>query len=146
MRLEYCFSTSKKQRQSYEVNVQAVLAFREVGKGHCVMTTSSKVLNMPVAPRCSNFTKIPNKRLLPVVKQCANDGMVNHVMHVKGIIENDAGECGISLGGTWQKRGYSSDNDVVTAISLDTKKCLDVQVLPNKCQQCLKWSKTQNEA
>jgi hypothetical protein len=66
-------------------------------------------------------------------------------MHVKEIIENDAGECGISMDSTWQKRGYSSHNGVVTAISLDTKKCLDVEVLSEKCQQCLKWSKKQND-
>ena len=78
------------------------------------------------------------------MKQYVNDSMVNNAMHVKEIIENDAGECGISIDGTWQKRGYSSHNGVVTAISLDTKKCLDVEVLSDKCQQCLKWSKKQN--
>ena len=29
---KYCFNTSKKQGQSYEVNVRPVLAFREIGK------------------------------------------------------------------------------------------------------------------
>ena len=142
---KYCFNTSKKQGQSYEINVRAVLAFREIGKGHSAMTTFSKVLNMPTPPRRANFTKIQNKKLLPVVKQCASDSMVNNAMHVKEIIENDAGECGISIDGTWQKRGYSSHNGVVMAISLDTKKCLDVEVLSDKCQQCLKWSKKQND-
>jgi hypothetical protein len=71
--------------------------------------------------------------------------MVNNVVHVKEVIDNDVGECGISIDGTWQKRGYSSHNGVVTAISLDTKKCLDVEVLSDKCQQCLKWSKKQND-
>ena len=142
---KYCFNTSKKQGQSYEVNVRAVLAFREIGKGHSAMTTFSKVLNMPAPPRRANFTKIQNKKLLPAVKQCANDSMVNNAMHVREIIENDAGECGISIDGTWEKRGYSSHNGVVTAISLDTKKCLDVEVMSDKCQQCLKWSKKQND-
>ena len=32
---KYCFNTSKKQGQSYEINVRAVLAFREIGKGQC---------------------------------------------------------------------------------------------------------------
>ena len=79
------------------------------------------------------------------MKQCANDSMVNNAVHVKEVIDNDAGECGISIDGTWQKRGYSSHNGVVTAISLDTKKCVDVEVLSDKCQQCLKWSKKQND-
>jgi hypothetical protein len=33
-----------------------------------------------------------------------------------------------------------SHNGVVTAISLDTKKCLNVEILLDKCQACqLKW-------
>ena len=73
------------------------------------MTTLSKVLNMHA---CSTKTcpLQQNKKLLPVAKQCANDSMVNNAMHVKEIVENDAGECGIFIDGTWQKRGYSSHN------------------------------------
>ena len=106
------------------------------------MTTLSKVLNMPATARHANFTKIQNKKLLPVVKQSANDSMVNNAMHIKEIVENDAGECGISIDGTLQKHGYSLHNGVVTAISLDTKKCLDFEVLSDKCQQCLNGAKS----
>ena len=146
MRLKILFNTSKKQGHYYEVNVRVVLALREIGKGHSAMTTLSKVLNMPGPPRRANFTKIQNKKILLVVKQCANDSIVNNAMQVKEVIENDAGECGISTDVTWQKHGYSFHPGVVTAISLDTKKFLDVEVLPDKCQQCLKWSDRQNES
>ena len=47
---KYCFYTSKKQGQSHELNVRAVLAFREIGKGHNALTTFSKVLNMLAPP------------------------------------------------------------------------------------------------
>ncbi len=69
----------------------------------------------------------------------------NNAVHVKEVIDNDAGECGISIDGTWQKRGYSSHNGVVTATFSRPQKCLDVEVLSDKCQQCLKWSKKQND-
>ena len=120
-----------KSHGSHEEKI--LIIFIEIGKGHSAMTTFSKVLNMPVPPRCANFTKIQNKKLLSEAKQCANDSMVNNAMHVMEITENDAGECGISIDGTSQKRSYSSHNGVVTAISLDTKKCLDVEVKSNKC-------------
>ena len=70
---------------------------------------------MPATARRANFSKIQNKKALSdrVVKQCANDSMVNNAVHVKEIIENDAEECGISTDGTWQKRGYSSHNGVI---------------------------------
>ena len=59
---KYCFNTSKKKGQSYKVNGRAVLAFREIGKGHSAMTTFSKILNMPAPPRRANLTKIQNKK------------------------------------------------------------------------------------
>ena len=102
-------------------------------------------MNMPSPPTRRNFTKIQNKKLLPVVKQVANDSMMNNAMNVKDSCGNDKGECGISLDGTWQRRGHVSHNGVVTAISLDTKKVLDVEVLSDKCQACQKWQKKQND-
>lgn len=40
---------------------------------------------------------------------------------------------------------FVSHNGVVAAISLDAKKRLDVEILSDKCQQCLKWSIKQND-
>ena len=141
---KYSFSSSAKQGHSYEVNVRGVLAFREIGRGHTAMVTFTKIMNMPPPPTSTNFTKIQNKKLLPVVKTLANDSMINNASNVKATCVNEEGECGISLDGTWQRRGHVSHNGVVTAISLDTKKCLDVEILSDKCQACEKWQKKQN--
>ena len=149
---KYCFHTSKKQGPSFEVNVRAVLAFREIGRSHNAMVTFTKLMNMPSPPNHRNFTKIQNKKLLPVVKQVANDSMMNNAMNVKDCCGNEKGECGISLDGTWQRWGHVSHNGVVTAISLDTKcsptsatALLDVEVLSDKCQACQKWQTKQND-
>lgn len=142
---KYCFNTSKKQGHSHEVNVRAVLAFREIGRGHTAMTTFSKVMNMPAPPARSAFTKIQNEKVLPVVKQLASDSMVNNALKVRDEHANDNGECGISIDGTWQKRGHTSHNGVVTVISLDSKKCLDAEVLSDRCQQCQKWKQRIND-
>lgn len=40
----------------------------------------------------------------------------------------------IALDGTWQKRGYSSLNGVVSAISVSTGKVVDIQVLSKHCR------------
>jgi hypothetical protein len=108
-------------------------------------TTFTKLMNMPSPPTRRNFTKIQNKELLPVVKQVANDNLMKNVMNVKDSCGNEKGECGISLDGTWQRWCHVSHNDVVTTISLDTKKVLDVKVLYYKCQACQKWQKKQND-
>ena len=42
----------------------------------------------------------------------------------------------VSVDGTWQRRGYSSLNGVVVAISIDTGKIVDLEVLTRYCRQC----------
>ena len=42
----------------------------------------------------------------------------------------------VSVDGGWQKRGYSSFNRVVTAISMETGKILDVEPLTRICFGC----------
>ncbi|XP_064470221.1 uncharacterized protein LOC135384970 [Ornithodoros turicata] len=56
-------------------------------------------------------------------KQPGNDGFV---------------ECGVSVDGTWQKRGYSSLNGCVTALSIETGKVLDLEVMSSFCNTCRK--------
>ena len=42
------------------------------------------------------------------------------------------------------KKGHSSENCVVTAISVSTRKCLDYQVMSKSCKGCQTWLKRQN--
>jgi hypothetical protein len=109
------------------------------------MTTFSKVMNMPAPPARLAFTKIQNKKLLPAVKQLATDSMISNAFKVQEENANEDGECGVSIDGTWQKRGHTSHNGIVTVISLDTKKCLDAEVLSDRCQQCQKWQHKTND-
>ena len=103
-------------------------------------------MNMPPPPTRWVFTKIQNERLLPVVKKLATDSMVNNAFKIKADNIKDDGECGVSIDGTWQKRCQASHNGVVTVISLDSKKCLDVEILSDKYQECQKWEQRANDA
>ena len=67
-------------------------------------------MNVPSPPTGRNFMKIQNNKLLPVVKQLANESMVTNATNVKEVCGNDIGECGISLDGSWQRRGHTSHN------------------------------------
>ncbi|GFT49968.1 hypothetical protein TNCV_4175911 [Trichonephila clavipes] len=52
-------------------------------------------------------------------------------------------ESGVSVDGTWQKkRGYTSLNVCVSAISVDSGKILDIEVLSQYCRVCTKTVKT----
>lgn len=70
---------------------------------------------------------------------------VNEVHGVKGEDANGISQCGISCDGTWQRRGYSSLNGCVTALSIDTGKCLDVEVLSKVCHACKKQESNPDE-
>ena len=45
-------------------------------------------------------------------------------------------DVGVSVDGIWQRRGFSSNNSVVTAISIDTGKVVDVEIMSKICKGC----------
>ncbi|GFV78889.1 uncharacterized protein TNCV_4079891 [Trichonephila clavipes] len=47
-------------------------------------------------------------------------------------------QCGVSVDGTSQRRGHLSLNGCVSAISIDTGKVLDMEVMSKMCRLCLK--------
>ncbi|GFU99860.1 uncharacterized protein TNCV_146301 [Trichonephila clavipes] len=51
-------------------------------------------------------------------------------------LSSDIVKCGISVDGTWQRRGYTSMNGCVAAISIDTGKVLDIEVMSSYCPTC----------
>ncbi|GFV58845.1 uncharacterized protein TNCV_1260721 [Trichonephila clavipes] len=42
----------------------------------------------------------------------------------------------LKVDGTWQRRGYTSMNGCVAAISVDTGKVLDIEVMSSYCPKC----------
>ena len=49
---------------------------------------------------------------------------------------NTVADTAVSVDGTWQKRGYSSFNGVITAISMENGKVLDTVPLTRYCKGC----------
>ena len=52
---------------------------------------------------------------------------------LKNFSEDEAVDIDVSFDGTWQKRGYSSLNVVVTMISRGSVKCIDNRILLKQC-------------
>ena len=46
-------------------------------------------------------------------------------------------DTGVSCDGTWQRRGFSSNNGVFAAISLENGKVLDVEPMSKYCKGCM---------
>ena len=57
----------------------------------------------------------------------------------QGSSEGDIVDCQVSIASLWHKRGHSSMNGFVGAISTENKKVIDCQVLSKFCKGCLIW-------
>ena len=72
-------------------------------------------------------------------KTVAEESMKQAACYV--IEEQDGGhETMVFVDGSWQRRGHSSHNGVVSAINVATGKVLDVGALSNYCKGCAQWS------
>jgi hypothetical protein len=100
------------------------------------------MLDMPFLSKVT-FRRLELK-ILEASSEAAKDSMDNAA---KDIIKMKCSKkvvvkCGVSIDGTWQKRGYSSMNGCVSCISIDTGKILDVEIMSQFCRYCSKMSKT----
>ncbi|GFW30735.1 uncharacterized protein TNCV_4088551 [Trichonephila clavipes] len=80
-------------------------------------------------------------KLLKVVQEIAEESMVKaaaEIVEKKQNLSFDIVKWDISVGGTWQRRGYTSMNGCVAAISVDTGKVLDIEVMSSYCPTCKK--------
>ena len=94
------FHSSKKQTRSFEVNRRLVYTMRSLGKGH---GGAKKFCGEP---------KQLQKKSPAEIRSAQN------------VENNDIVNCPVSCDGTWQKRGFSSQNGCVAVISFDTGKVL----------------------
>ncbi|XP_054717343.1 uncharacterized protein LOC129226739 [Uloborus diversus] len=70
--------------------------------------------------------------------EAAEESMISAAKEIKNMKGSKKArvDCGVSIDGTWQKRGYSSLNGCVTCISIDTGKILDIEALTLYCRHC----------
>ena len=57
----------------------------------------------------------------------------------QGVTADEVVNTIISTDGTWQRRGFSSRNGVVTIIGNSTGKCIDYRVKTKDCKACQYW-------
>lgn len=124
--------------------MRGVVSFCEIGGGHESIQTFSRCMNMfSFGQPCyrnineSLFVAYEESALANMSRACAEakqkctECQSDPSIHVYC-------KCRVSLDGAWQKRGYSSFNDVVIAVS-DGKR-LDSHVL-SKRKQCRIWER-----
>ena len=112
---------------------------RACGQGYAGLEKLTALMNLLKPMTANNYDKIVN-RLNVVGKEVANETMTdvseNLLSKSKGP-NHDTVIDTVSCDGSWQKRGYSSLNGVVTVISMDNGKILDIEPMTLTCKSCL---------
>lgn len=96
-------------------------------------------MNMPEPMFQNNFMNI-SKKLKVAAKYVAEKSMSSAAAQLRG--DSDTADVGVSVDGTWQRKGFTSMNGVVTAISVDNGKVLDTAILSKNCKGCTRMQHT----
>ena len=126
-------ASKKGGRNPFDINIRSVYACRQIGAGHEHLKKMCAYLNMPSPMLYTNYTKISNK-LKVAAKEVAETSMAAAASDLRG--DGETADVGVSVDGTWQRKGYVSMNGVITAISVDTGKVLDTAILSKNCKAC----------
>ncbi|GFT86588.1 CCHC-type domain-containing protein, partial [Trichonephila clavipes] len=128
------FPTTEKMKGSCLINSSIVLGLRIIGKGFSAGKKLCAFLGLPFLSKLAFRNQ--ERKLLKATELVAQENINAALSEIKG--SNSFTKCGISIDGTWQRRGYSSLNGCVSAISVDTGKILDIEVMTQYCHICAK--------
>ena len=144
----YCTSEKvkfkkSKGRQFHEINLRAGIAFREIGKGHQGLENFSRIMNMhSIAGNAFANIQEELSKAYEVVAEASmakKADEIREMSETKLDLDPSIALCQVSVDGSWQKRGHSSLNGVVTAIS--DGRCIDRHVLTKYCKSCKIWER-----
>ncbi|GFX85113.1 uncharacterized protein TNCV_4979681 [Trichonephila clavipes] len=110
---------------------------RVIGRGYSSAKKLCATLNIPCVTK--GAYRRCEKKLLAAVTSTAKDAINDAALEVRNFkkCSNTAvAECGVSVDGTWQRRGHSSLNGCVAALSIHTGKLLDLEIMSKFCRIC----------
>ncbi|XP_075742268.1 uncharacterized protein LOC142795883 isoform X1 [Rhipicephalus microplus] len=124
---------SGSSRDSFAVNVKAVVAARAVGIGHEQLSRFCSIIGLSKPMHHRGFFSIAKK-----VHTAAMAAVSENLRRSRELTKEVAGETEVAVmfDGTWQKRGHKSHNGIGAVISLDTGLCFDIEVISNYCLTC----------
>ena len=121
-----------------EVNCRAVYACRTIGAGYAALENVCGMISLPRPMIKKNFDKISLVlgSSAQAVAQSSKSATAGELR--KPSMKDLPADIGVSVDGTWQKRGYVSLNCVVAVISMDSGKVIDIEVMSRYCLACQK--------
>lgn len=126
------FTSTTKENNKNTLNSLLVFGLRLIGKGYTAGKKLLFTLNLPFTSK-TTFRRHETK-LLEAVQFASDQNMEQASREIKD--KNKSIACGVSVDGTWQRRGHTSLNGCVSVISIDTGKVLDIQVMSKYCRIC----------
>ncbi|XP_069694387.1 uncharacterized protein [Periplaneta americana] len=123
--------SSKFLGSCYDINARLVYGMRCIGKGVSAANTFCAIMDLPPPP--TKFSKCMDL-IYKAVSEVALESMSNAVR--EAVSESNNTHLTVACDGTWQKRGHTSLNGVVTTTSVNTGKVLDVHTLSKSCNIC----------
>ncbi|XP_065645296.1 uncharacterized protein LOC136075787 [Hydra vulgaris] len=124
-------------RNMFDSNIRSVISFREIGRGFSALETFARCMNLHCLS-VNGFLDIQNK-VSNAYESAAYDKMKKASDEKQNGVPGKPTHKRVTIDGTWQKRGHSSLNGVVTAVIGD--KCVDVQTFSKHCKSCQVWEK-----
>ncbi|GFV95004.1 uncharacterized protein TNCV_1030021 [Trichonephila clavipes] len=94
---------------------------KQIGKGFAGAFKLCSTLNLPRLTKTAY--KNQEAKLLKVVQKVAEESNIKaatEIVEKQQNLSSDIVKCGISVDGTWQRRGYTSMNGCVAAISVES--------------------------
>ena len=104
-----------------EVNIRMVYGCRAIGVGYEPMKKLCCYLNMP-APMTNDSYNNTSNLIKEAAKIVADKSMTDAAAELRG--DMDTADAVVSVNDTWQRKGFTSTNGVITAISVDSGKVL----------------------
>ncbi|GFS73953.1 uncharacterized protein NPIL_167381 [Nephila pilipes] len=115
-----------------DINIRLAYGMRCIGKGNSAAKTFCAIMNLP--PPSAKFERY-NDILLRSLIKVSNESMRNAVEDT--VKKNNSNrDITAAFDGSWQKRGHTSLNGVVSATCLETGKVLDFECLSKYCFKC----------
>ena len=118
--------------------VVAVYSFRSIGVGHTLLTKLCGFLNMPPTMTKNAYECLLNS-IKVASKQVPEKSMSDAVARLRGT--EQTADVEVSVDVTCQRIDFSSTVELVTAISIDNGRVLDVAILSKSCKGCTSMKK-----
>ena len=112
---------------------------REIGLGYSSLENFCGFLNLLSSMQVGAFNET-QKNIAKAYNVVATESMIAATDQLKENVDDQGiTDITVSCDGTWQKRGHSSLNGIVTVISSNSNKCIDYRIMTKTCKACQSW-------